>query len=402
MGTLIRFVSSHEVGHTLGLRHNMGSSSMTPVEKLRDKKWVEAHGHTNSIMDYARFNYVAQPEDSIGEAGIMPRINDYDKWAIKWGYTYTGEENDLEDKKIVSQWIVDSLKANPRLWFGGEGQNFDARCQTEDVGDNSMKASEYGIKNLQYVVKHLPEWTKEDNDLYTNMLGIYRQVINQFLRYTNHVAANIGSVYETWKTVEQPGDVYTREPKEKQKEAVAFLQKEVFTTPTWLLDNEILNKISSPVRIGSVGTIQARALDQALNNRVLNTLLKTEARFGKEGTYTLTEYLGDLKAGIWSELKTGKPIDIYRRNLQKNYVLDMLASVKEAKENGNVLGILFGVPEESMPIISTSDIGSYLVFHLESLRQEILKVLPMATDKETKDHLKYVADKIKTEIQKLT
>jgi hypothetical protein len=128
MGTLIRFVSSHEVGHTLGLRHNMGSSSLTPVEKLRDKKWVEEHGHTNSIMDYARFNYVAQPEDSIGEAGIMPRINDYDKWAIKWGYTYTGITDDEEDRKVVTKWIVDSLKANPRLWFGGEGLNNDARC----------------------------------------------------------------------------------------------------------------------------------------------------------------------------------------------------------------------------------------------------------------------------------
>ena len=400
MGTLIRFVSSHEVGHTLGLRHNMGSSSLTPVEKLRDKKWVEAHGHTASIMDYARFNYVAQPEDSIGEAGIMPRINDYDKWAIKWGYTYTGETNDLEDKKIVSQWIVDSLKANPRLWFGGEGLNFDARCQTEDIGDNSMKASEYGIKNLKYVMKHLPEWTKEDNDLYTNMLGIYRQISTQFLRYTNHVAANVATVYETWKTVEQPGDVYTRSPKAKQKEAVAFLQKEVFTTPTWLLDNEILNKISSPVRVGSVSAIQTRALDQVMNARVLNTLLKAEERFGKEGTYTLIEFLDDLKEGIWSELKTKKPIDIYRRNLQKNYILNSLALIKETKENGNVLGILFGASEESMPIINTSDIGSYLVFHLQNLRQEILTMLPSVTDKETKDHLKYVVDQIKTEVVK--
>ena len=222
MGTLIRFVSSHEVGHTLGLRHNMGASSLTPVENLRNKKWVEEHGHTNSIMDYARFNYVAQPEDSIGESGIMPRINDYDKWAIKWGYTYLGLDDDMDDKKIVSQWVVDSLKANRRLWFGGEGRNFDARCQTEDVGDNSMKASEYGIKNLKYVMNHLAEWTKEDDDLYTNMLGIYRQVTSQYLRYCTHVANNISSIYENLKSVEQPGDVYSREPKEKQKEASVY------------------------------------------------------------------------------------------------------------------------------------------------------------------------------------
>ena len=401
MGTLIRFVSSHEVGHTLGLRHNMGSSSCTPVEKLRDKKWVEANGHTNSIMDYARFNYVAQPEDSIGEAGIMPRINDYDKWAIKWGYTYLGEQNDLDDKKIVSQWIVDSLKANPRLWFGGEGFNFDARCQTEDVGDNSMKASEYGIKNLKYVMAHLPEWTKEDNDLYTNMLNIYRQVLNQYLRYSVHVAKNISSVYETIKSVEQQGDVYTRAPKEKQKEAVAFLQKEVFTTPQWLLDEEILNKVNNPSRLWGVASAQNIVMDQILNDRVLNTLLMTEQRFGKEGTYTLAEYLSDVKAGVWSELKTGKSIDIYRRNLQKNYIQNMLAAIKETKENTHIMGMLFGMPEENMPITPTSDIGSYLGFHLNNLRLEILKAIPLTTDKETKDHLIYIAEQIKTGVEKL-
>jgi len=362
---------------------------------------VEAHGHTNSIMDYARFNYVAQPEDSIGEAGIMPRINDYDKWAIKWGYTYTGQTDDLVDKKIVSQWIVDSLKANPRLWFGGEGFNHDARCQTEDLGDNSIVASEYGIKNLKYVMTHLAEWTKEDNDLYTNMFDIYRQVISQYLRYTNHVAANISSLYETLKSVEQPGDVYTRAPKKKQKEAVAFLQKEVFSTPQWLLDEEILNKISNPVRLGSVGTVQTRALDQILSDRVLNTLLMTEQRFGKEGTYTLNEFLDDVKAGVWSELKTGKPIDIYRRNLQKNYIQNLLAAIKETKENTHIMGILFGVSEENLPITPVSDIGSYLGYHLENLRKDILKAIPVAADKETKDHLQYVADQIKTGIKQL-
>jgi hypothetical protein len=248
---------------------------------------------------------------------------------------------------------------------------------------------------------HLPEWTRQDNDLYTNMLDIYRQVINQFTRYNLHVANNISSVYETLKTVEQPGDVYTRAPKEKQKEAVAFLQKELFTTPQWLLNNDILNKISNPVRLGSVGSVQTRVLDQILSDRVLNTLLMTEQRFGREGTYTLNEFLDDVKAGVWTELKTGKPIDIYRRSLQKNYVQNLLASIKETKENTHILGILFGMPEENLPITPTSDIGSYLGFHLENLRKEILKAIPVATDKQTKDHLQYLADQIKTGIEKL-
>jgi hypothetical protein len=401
MGTLIRFVSSHEVGHTLGLRHNMGSSSLTPVENLRNKKWVEAHGHTNSIMDYARFNYVAQPEDSIGEAGIMPRINDYDKWAIKWGYTYTGEGSDQEDRKIITKWIVDSLKANPRLWFGGEGLNNDARCQSEDVGDNSVKASEYGIKNLKYVMKHLPEWTKEENDLYSNNLqNMYIQVITQYLRYVRHVAANIGSVYETFKTVEQPGDIYSSEPKAKQKEAVAFFKKEVFTTPEWMLDNNILNKISSPVRAGSVSRAQATALDLMLNDRVLMSMHKMEDRFGKQNVYTLVEYLDDVKAIVWEELKSGKPTDMFRRAIQKNYVANLLASMNEAEEGKNAIGMLLGLSELQLPITTGSDLGSYLAMHLQNLRSEILKDIPKCKDKETKDHLKYVANQIKTGLGK--
>jgi len=400
MGTLIRFVSSHEVGHTLGLRHNMGSSSLTPVENLRDKKWVEAHGHTNSIMDYARFNYVAQPEDSIGEAGIMPRINDYDKWAIKWGYTYTGISDDEEDRKVVTKWIVDSLKANPRLWFGGEGLNNDARCQSEDVGDNSMKASEYGIKNLKYVMAHLPEWTKESNDLYTDLTNMYRQVATQYLRYCLHVSANVASVYETWKTVEQPGDIYMSSPKAKQKEAVAFLTKEVFTTPEWLLNNEILNKISNPVRMGSVSNIQTRVLDQILSDRVFNTLLLMENRYGKNESYSIVEYMNDVKAGVWTELVNKKPVNIYRRGLQKNYVSNVLASIKEAEEGTHYMGLLFGGPmaAEALPVTVGTDVGSFLALHLEQLRAEIVAVIPSITDKETKDHYNYIAQQIKNRL----
>ncbi len=161
MGQLIRFVSSHEVGHTLGLRHNMGSSSRTPVEKLRNKAWVEAHGHTASIMDYARFNYVAQPEDNINESGLFPRIGEYDMWAIQWGYKASFAKDEKEDKMIVNQWVIDSLKSNPRLWFGTETNPFDPRSQTEDLGDNSMKASEYGIMNMKRIIVKLPDWTKK-------------------------------------------------------------------------------------------------------------------------------------------------------------------------------------------------------------------------------------------------
>ncbi|HXO76110.1 MAG TPA: zinc-dependent metalloprotease, partial [Puia sp.] len=157
MGQLIRFVSSHEVGHTLGLAHNMGASSQSPVEKLRDKGWLKQHGHTASIMDYARFNYVAQPEDSIPQEELWPHIGEYDRWAIQWGYKHSGETDPQKDRLVVSKWVTDSLANNPQLWFGseeGEITNipgvtaylpFDPRVQSECVGDNNMTGNAYGI-----------------------------------------------------------------------------------------------------------------------------------------------------------------------------------------------------------------------------------------------------------------
>lgn len=402
MGELIRFVSSHEVGHTLGLRHNMGSSSLTPVEKLRDKAWVEKNGHSNSIMDYARFNYVAQPEDNISPAGIMPRINDYDKWAIKWGYSYVGAKDVDADRKIVSKWVTDSLKANPRLWFGGEGMNNDARCQTEDVGDNSMQASEYGIKNLKYVVKNLPEWTKEEGDLYKNLSQMFVQVVNQYNRYVNHVTKNVGSVYETIKYPQDEGDSYASAPVDKQREAVAFLNKQVFETPTWLLDENILNKIGNPIRYSSVRIIQERQINAVFSDRVFNTLYMMEERYGKANTYSINALLGDMKVGIWSELTTKQPIDQFRRDVQKAYVNALLRSMKEAEIGNNAVGLLFGGAQaaEMLPLTTGSDIGALIAVHLEDLRKDILAAMPTATDADSKAHLQYEAEYIRKALNK--
>src|SRR5260221_8456101 len=317
MGQLIRFVSSHEVGHTLGLRHNMGSSSTVPVEKLRDKAWLDVHGHTPSIMDYARFNYVAQPQDNIPETDLFPRIGEYDRWAIRWGYAYSGARSAKEDAKIVNKWIIDSLKANPRLWFGGEGYNGDPRAQAEDLGDNNMKASEYGIRNLQRILPNLIEWTREEDDKYDNLSDIYKQVASQFGRYMGHVLRNVGGVYETFHSVEEPGDVYEPTPRARQHEAVVFLNDRLFETPRWLLDNSILNKISSPSSGDPVGSIQTGVLGSLLSSSRLNNLLQSTNRYGPVKTYTVEDLLEDTRKGVWKELTTHKAIDVYRRNLQK-------------------------------------------------------------------------------------
>jgi hypothetical protein len=396
MGQLIRFVSSHEVGHTLGLRHNMGSSSKTPVENLRNKAWVEANGHTASIMDYARFNYVAQPEDNITEVGLFPRIGDYDKWAIEWGYRYLGEGDVEKDKKINNKWIVDRLGANPRLWFGGEGRNGDPRAQTEDLGDNNVKASEYGIKNLKRILPQIADWTKEEADHYENLSDIYTQVLGQFGRYMGHVLANVGGIYETYKSVEQPGDVYEPTPKDRQKEAVAFLNKQLYETPTWLLDKSILNKISSPNTNERIQTIQTGSLNGLLDGQRLFRLAAATNRYGSS-TYGIDEMMDDVRKGVWSELSTKKAIDPYRRNLQKAYaekLIDIITPAAPAQASPIVQGGRGGgfAPP---PAIRNTDVTSVVRGQLRTLQSEINAAIPGTTDKMSKYHLQDVSDRIK-------
>jgi Met-zincin/Domain of unknown function (DUF5117)/Domain of unknown function (DUF5118) len=394
MGDLIRFVSSHEVGHTLGLRHNMGSSSRTPVEKLRDKAWVEANGHTASIMDYARFNYVAQPEDNITSKGLYPRIGDYDKWAIFWGYKGIPDTKDVEeDKKILNKWIIDSLKANPRLWFGGEGQNFDPRAQTEDLGDNSMKASEYGIKNLKRILPNLPEWTREEADRFENLDEMYEQLIGQFGRYMGHVTKNVGGVEETFKSVEQPGDVYEATPKATQKEAVDFLNKQLFATPVWLLNKDILNKFSNPGTGETLTTVQENTLRSLLSAARLYRLTVCTGRYGS-GVYSADDLLTDAKKGVWGELATGAPIDMFRRNLQKVYVESLISLVNPPPPMVVPPGLPRGLVIFTGDIKNT-DVPSIARAQLVELKNEIAAAILRETDKISKYHLQDLQERIK-------
>ena len=393
MGDLIRFVSSHEVGHTLGLRHNMGSSSKTPVEKLRDKAWVEANGHTASIMDYARFNYVAQPEDNIGPKGLYPRIGDYDKWAIEWGYKYDPDAKDEEeDKKVMNKLAIDSLK-NPRLWFGGEGQNFDPRAQTEDLGDNAMKASEYGIRNLKRILPNLPEWCREEADQYENLDEEYGNLVDEFNRWMGHVTKNVGGVQETFKSIEQPGDVYEPTPKATQREAVDFLNKQLFATPTWLLNKDVLNKFANPGTEETVSRVQANTLRSLLSASRLYRLTVCTGRYGA-AAYTVDDLLTDAKKGVWSELPAGAPIDIYRRNLQKVYIEVLDNLVNPAPPTAPPAGLPRGLVIFTGDIKNT-DIPSIVRAQLVELRNEITAAIPKETDKVSKYHLQDVLERIK-------
>ncbi|WP_290792359.1 zinc-dependent metalloprotease [Flavihumibacter sp. UBA7668] len=390
MGELIRFVSSHEVGHTLGLRHNFGSSSATPVEKLRDKKWLEENGHTASIMDYARFNYVAQPEDNVGEKGLFPRIGDYDKWAIEWGYKWYPQAKSAEDETpILNALTIERLK-NKRLWFGRETNPDDPRSQNEDLGDNSMKASAYGVKNLQRIVPNLQAWSKESNKDYESLTTLYNEVVTQFGRYIGHVGKNIGGVMETPKTVEQAGVVYEHVSREQQKEAMDFLNKQVFTTPVWLLDQQIFAKTGN-TGTAVVNRLQDAALARVLSAGTINKLLNAEAALGSK-TYTLSELMTDLRRSIFTELPARKPIDIYRRNLQKNMTERLLAFIKPATAPASLGG---GITISFGPTISrNSDAISFARGTLRTLQSEIRLALPAYTDTATRYHLQDLLDRI--------
>ena len=390
MGNLIRFVSSHEVGHTLGLRHNMGSSSKTPVEKLRNKTWVEANGHTASIMDYARFNYVAQPEDNIGQSGLFPRIGDYDKWAIQWGYTYTGV-GDEADKKINNKWVVDALSKSDRVWFGGEGYNSDPRAQSEDLGDNSVLASEYGIKNLKRILVKLPEWTKEEGDRYENLSDMYGQVATQFNRYMGHVVKNIGGVNETFKSVEETGDVYTPTPVAMQKSAMNFLQTQLFATPKWLLDNTILNKISNPVANERLQSIQTNILRSLLEKGRLYRLTTSATRFGNV-TYSLHDMMEDTRKGIFAELASHQATDVYRRNLQKAYVSQLGDLINPSTGNASAAPTLRMGPAVD---VENTDVVSEAKAQLKKLASSIQSNKASFSDANSTNHFDDLQDRIK-------
>lgn len=389
MGQLIRFVSSHEVGHTLGLPHNMGSSSAVPVEKLRDKSWVEANGHTPSIMDYARFNYVAQPEDKISPAGLYPRIGDYDLWSIEWGYKPILNKTETEEKALLNEWVKERF-SNPRLRFLHQ-DGVDPRAQTECLGDNNMKANEYGLKNLKWIVPQLPNWLNEKGENFENLADVYNEVIGQYNRYMYHAVTYIGGIYTDYKTTEQTGNVYTVVPKSLQKEALSFLSRNLFETPYWLLNKNILDKITTP-QSDRINAIQDNVMGSLLSSTRLGRMA---AEWNRDNTnaYRMDEFVDDLKKAVWSELVTKKPTDAYRRFVQKSFVerlINIINPANASSSTGISIVITFG------PVVDSkkTDLISVAKGTLRSLLAEIKAAIPATADKLTRYHLQDVADRI--------
>ncbi|SHM67690.1 zinc-dependent metalloprotease [Mucilaginibacter sp. OK098] len=313
MGELIRFVSSHEIGHTLGLPHNFGSSYAYPVDSLRSKSFTDKHGTAPSIMDYARFNYIAQPGD--GVTHLYPQIGEYDMWAIKWGYTwFPGKKSSHQEKEILDVWTKEKA-GNPLYFYGRQGTSIDPRLQNEDLGDNAMKASTYGIANLKRILPNIEKWTYQQGEDYDDLQSLYGEVLTQFYRYMGHVATNIGGMNENFKTYDQKGPVYDFVAKGLQRDAVLFFNKELFTTPLWMIDSQELGKFDNGVMLNRIKSVQVGTLGNVLSPSRLARMYDNETRNGSKA-YTVAELLTDLRGGIFT---AGRP-DAFKRNLQRGYI----------------------------------------------------------------------------------
>lgn len=393
MGRLIRFVSSHEVGHTLGLPHNMGSSVAYPVDSLRSAEFTKKNGTAPSIMDYARFNYVAQPEDK--GVALMPNIGPYDKYAINWGYRPILDKSAKEEKSVLNKWIKEKA-GNPVYRFGHQQVRniIDPSSQTEDLGDDAMKASAYGIKNLQRILPRLEEWTTEDGETYEELKTMYGQVVGQFNRYMGHVSSNIGGVYEYFKTSDQDGAVYIHVPKEHQKRALQFVNDELFKTPNWLIDENIISKTQHSGVIERIRGLQVRTLNRVLKIGRLTRMIENETLNGNKA-YTLLQMMGDLRKGIWSEVYANKTIDPYRRNLQRahldrlDFLLNKAKDQKAAKSDR-------GYFKQTAVTINQSDIKPVVRGELKRLQRDIKRSIPSARNTITRYHLQDAVDRIDT------
>lgn len=330
MGELVKFVSSHEVGHTLGLPHNMGSSSAYKVDDLRNAEFTKKYGTAPSIMDYARFNYVAQPEDK--GVALMPNIGVYDKHAIKWGYRPILDAKTAKDEKeTLDQWILDH--ADDPMYRFGQQNGIDPSAQTEDLGDDAIKASDYGIKNLKRIVPNLIKWTTKEGETYDDLETMYGHVVSQFNRYMGHVTTNIGGVYKFSKTADQEGDVFVNVDKEHQKNCLTFLNEQLFETPEWLIDKDIIARTEFNGVTERIRGIQERTLNNILELTRMMRMIDNETLNGSNA-YSLMSMMTDLRNGIWSELNRGRAIDAYRRNLQRAHVERLAELMKSENVNG--------------------------------------------------------------------
>ncbi len=379
MGELIRFVSAHEVGHTLGFPHNFGSSYAVPVDSLRSPTYTANHGTAPSIMDYARFNYIAQPGD--GVTNFFPRVGEYDKWVTKWGYTWFGDMPIEEQQEILHRWTTERAD-DPRYFYGSQTSNpIDPRSNREDLGDDAMKASYYGIKNLEVITDNLIDWIGKEGEEFTELSELYEQVLVQWSRYMGHVTPYVGGVYETDKTFDQEGAVYEPVEAYRQKEAMEFLAEYAFSDPTWAKNSEILSRINQSEFVDGYRQRQVSVLNSLLDPSRLARLI--EYQYRGVDTYSPFEFLDDLRGTIFSNLGSNSSLSVYQRNLQRAYVERMeYLMTEELPSLPAQFRRFLGMTQIS---VSQSDIRPMVREQLETLQTEVSR--SNSRDRATRIHL---------------
>ncbi len=378
MGRLVEYVIAHEVGHTLGFQHNMKASATYPADKVRDPVWLKTMGHTPTLMDYSRFNYVAQPEDNVPADLLVPGIGPYDKWATMWGYKpIPGAKTPDEEKKTLDEWAR-SQDAKPYLRFStADARGSDPGENTEAVGDGDAVASTtLGLKNLRRVADMLLPATSHLGEPYDDLEEVYARMLGQWALELNHVTGIVGGFNSQQKHGGQDGVRFVIVPKERQAAAVRFLNENAFATPIWALKPEILRRIEPAGTLARVNSVQERILNSLLNNARFDRLVEQEAIDGV-AAYKPAEFMADVRRGIWSELEGAGPIkiDVYRRNLQNSYI-DLLS---------NKLNVRPSV---------TDDYRALIKAELRDLSAAIGTGSARATDRQTRAHLADVRDQI--------
>lgn len=386
MGRLLEAAVAHEVGHTLGLQHNMKASSTYPQDKMRDAAWLKKMGHTPSIMDYARYDYVAQPEDHIDPGDLVPRVGPYDKWAIAWGYRPLGHGSTADaEKATLDQWAREQ-DHTPWYRFSTSGAaGSDPGELTEAIGDaDALQSTALGIKNLQRVAKMLlPATSSKPGEPYEDLAELYARMLGQWALELNHVAAIVGGFDTREKYVGQDGVLFTPVPRARQVDAVKFLNDNAFVTPAWALDPEILRRIEAIGALSRIRNAQNNVLSTLLSSPRFARLVEQQAMDGASA-YSPADFLDDVRKGIWKELDAPHvKIDAYRRNLQHAYL-----ELVNNKVNNTLTPGGFGFTARS------SDEKPFYRAELKSLSTAIGAALARTTDHETKAHLEGARDQI--------
>ncbi|HJR61719.1 MAG TPA: zinc-dependent metalloprotease, partial [Vicinamibacterales bacterium] len=382
MGKLVQYVAAHEVGHTLGFQHNMKASSMYSLAQVRDPKWVKENGHTPTLMDYSRFNYVAQPEDRIAVDDLIPKIGPYDKWATMWGYKpIAGAASPEAEKKTLDEWARQQDKS-PWLRFSTEGSaGTDPGELTEAVGDeDAVAATTLGMKNLERVSNMLmTATTTRPGEPFNDLEEVYGRLLGQWALEMNHVAAIVGGYNSQQKHIGQNGVRFQLIPRAKQEGAVKFLVENAFKAPKWALNPEILRRIEPVGVLDRIEASQARVLNSLLSSPRVLRLVEQQAIDGA-AAYAPLDFLADIRKGVFSEIHGGStvPIDAHRRNLQRAYVETLSNRVNGAQAQSDDVraffrGELKALDGELSSMPSTSDRATKL--HVDDLRQQIARAL---------------------------